>query len=279
MRWVIQGEEIFTQDLKTLAKLGKAQSIHRVTDTAFLLLDAQPADEIPAYCYEKQLDCAFVPEEESLARFKLAIFDMDSTLIKNECIDEMADAIGIKPLISKLTERSMRGEIPFSESLLARLQALAGIDEITLQKIATTKIHLVSGAEKLIHALHYHKIETVIITGGFHQFVQHVANKLHINKFICNELELIDNKLSGNLAAPLIDGNAKATHLVRLCSELGINSNDVLAIGDGANDAELFKKAGTSIAFHAKPILRDIATHRLDFVGIDGILAIFPPTK
>ena len=140
MHYVIQGEEIYTQDLKIIAKLSQSTSIHRINETAFLLFDAQPSEEIASFCYDRQLDCTWVSEKESLSKFKLAIFDMDSTLIKNECIDEMADAIGIRPTISKITKLAIQGSIPFQESLLSRIEALAGIHEAVLKKIAEKKI-------------------------------------------------------------------------------------------------------------------------------------------
>ncbi|MDE3208379.1 MAG: DUF4072 domain-containing protein, partial [Pseudomonadota bacterium] len=136
MHWVIQGEEIYTQDLKTLAKLSQAKGIQKIYDTAFCLMASQPNQEIPEYCQKRRLDCAYVVEEHYLSDFKLAVFDMDSTLICNECIDEMAEIMGIRDVISTITEKAMNGDIPYKESLLSRLKALSGLDEALIEKVA-----------------------------------------------------------------------------------------------------------------------------------------------
>jgi len=279
---VVQAKEIATPHLKQLAKLAgasqiEALSIPGVQHQAFKLHNANPASRlaVQAYADEAGLDAAFLPSSATLTDIGLVVMDMDSTLITIECIDEIADLLGIKDKVSAITERSMRGEIDFSQSLAQRVALLEGLEEASMQRIYDERVRFSPGAETMLSALHQAGAKSLLISGGFTFFTEQVKSCLHLTNAIANVLEVSNGRLTGRLIAPLIDAAAKAEQLQAMRDSLGLAPEQVIALGDGANDLQMLSVAGYGIAYHAKPVVQAQARYTLNHVGLDGVLAMF----
>jgi phosphoserine phosphatase len=274
---IIQGEEAFTQDLKQLAKLSGAKAIENISPEAFRLVDADPASRsaVGKHCETAKLDFAFVPEGQQLKNFGLLVMDMDSTLITIECIDEIADMLGIKTQVAAITASAMRGDMDFAESLTRRVALLKGLDESALQKVYDERLQLTPGAEKLLAKIKSLGIKTLLVSGGFTFFTSRLKQRLGLDYTASCQLEIIDGKLSGKLIGPIIDAQAKADWLEKIRIELKLKKENVIGIGDGANDLKMLAAAGVSIAFHAKPIVREHASYALNYSGLDGVIYLF----
>ncbi len=275
MNLIVQGLEVYTRDLKEIAKLARASGIERVGDEAFRLRDAQPASGIAAYCEAARLDHAFVPESVRLADFGLVAMDMDSTLITIECIDELADLAGRKSEVGPITAAAMRGELDFAESLKQRVALLAGLGEDALERVYTERLALTPGAESMLAAMHDRGIRTLLVSGGFTYFTDRLRERLGLDYARGTALEIEGGKITGRLVGEIVDAARKARAMREVRDALGLATERVLAIGDGANDLALMAEAGFSIAFHAKPAVKVRATYALDFVGLDGVVNLF----
>jgi phosphoserine phosphatase len=278
MNLVIQGEEIETPDLKELHRIAHGEAIERIADDAFRITKADPATkrEVGEYCVEPRLDFGFVEEGRTLGDFALLAMDMDSTLISIECIDEIADFAGRKAEVAAVTAAAMRGEIDWPESLRRRVRALAGLDEAALGRVYEERLRFNKGARKLVASARRHGVKTLLVSGGFTYFTDRVRDTLGFDFAYSNTLVVDSGKLAGSVTGPLVDARGKAAHAARLKGELGIPRERVLAIGDGANDLLMMAEAGTSIAYHAKPVVREKADYALDYSGLDGVLNLFP---
>jgi phosphoserine phosphatase len=231
---------------------------------------------VAAHCERAKLDWGFVEEGRALADFALLAMDMDSTLISIECIDEIADYAGRKAEVAAVTAAAMRGEIDWPESLRRRVAALEGLDAGSLERVYTDRLRLNPGAERLLAATRRAGLRALLVSGGFTFFTDRVRDRLGIDYAYSNVLVVEGGKLAGRVTGPLVDARGKAAHVARLKRELGIGPERVLAIGDGANDLPMLAEAGTSIAYHAKPVVREKASYTLDYVGLDGVLNLFP---
>ncbi len=236
------------------------------------LREARPNVAIAAYCFENQLDFGFVPQERRLSDFGLVVMDMDSTLISIECIDEIADMQGLKPQVAAITESAMRGEIDFAESLRRRVGLLQGLDESALQRVYDERLQLNPGAEIMLTELKKHGISTLLVSGGFVFFTERLKARLGLDFAHANELEIENGKLTGKVSGKIMDAQGKADWLNRVREELGLKHDQVIAMGDGANDLKMMAQSGISIAYHAKPIVREQASYALNFVGLDGLI-------
>jgi phosphoserine phosphatase len=277
MNLIVQGEEVSTPDLKALHAIARGQSIERVAGMAFRITRADEAtrEQVAAHCAQAQLDWGFVREGARLGDFRLLAMDMDSTLISIECIDEIADFAGRKAEVAAVTASAMRGEIDWPESLKRRVAALAGLDESALERVMAERLRFNPGAERLIAAARRAGVKTLLVSGGFTYFTDRVRDKLRLDYAYSNVLVVEAGKLAGRTSGPLVDAQGKAAHVARLKGELGIAREQVLAIGDGANDLPMLAEAGTSIAYHAKPVVREKASYALDYAGLDGVLNLF----
>jgi phosphoserine phosphatase len=273
---IVQGKDIPTRALKDLAKLTGASSIEAVSSTAFRLLAAQSGAraEVAAYCDANALDCGWVPAARRLSDFGLLVMDMDSTLITIECIDEIADMQGLKPQVSAITEAAMRGEIDFAESLRRRVSLLEGLEQSALQRVYDERLRLSPGAETLLAAARAAGIRTLLVSGGFTFFTERLKPRLGLDYTAANTLDALDGKLSGRVLGEIVDAQGKADWLNRVRVELGIAREQVVAIGDGANDLKMMAQAGVSIAYHAKPVVRGQASYALNQVGLDGVIPL-----
>jgi len=202
--------------------------------------------------------------------------DMDSTLICIECIDEIADFAGKKAEVAAVTASAMRGEIDWPESLKRRVAALEGLPESTLARVYDERLRFNPGAERLVAAARRAGVKTLLVSGGFTYFTDRVRKELALDYAYSNVLVAEAGALTGKTTGALVDAQGKAAHVARLRGELGLAREQVLAIGDGANDLPMMAEAGTSIAYHAKPVVKEKAGYALDHVGLDGVLGLFP---
>mgnify|MGYP001240414931 FL=1 len=275
MNLIIQGGEIQNRDLRHLAKLAGASHIEQITYEAFRLCETQARGGVAEYCEKAKLDFAFVPKNLKLADFGLMAMDMDSTLIAIECIDELADIRGIKAEVSQITASSVRGEIEFTDSVRRRVALLAGLNESALQRVYDERLQLSHGAEKMLARLKAAGIKTLLITSGFTFFAERLKDRLKLDYTYANSLEIINGKLNGKLVEKIIDADAKAVKVEEIRKQLGLKKEQVIALGDGANDLKMMAQAGVSIAYHAQPIVHRQTTYAIDHVGLEGVVNIF----
>jgi phosphoserine phosphatase len=201
----------------------------------------------------------------------LVAFDMDSTLIRHEVIDELAREAGVGEQVAKITEAAMRGEVDFDESLTRRVRLLKGLDESVLRKVAD-RLELTEGAEILVGALRKFGFKTAILSGGFRYFGERLQRRLGIDHVHANDLEIVDGRLTGNVRGEIVNAPRKAALLRQIAAEEEISLQQAIAVGDGANDLPMLAAAGLGIAFHAKPLVAASAEHRVSRLGLDGIL-------
>lgn len=192
-------------------------------------------------------------------RKKLLISDMDSTIIQQECIDELADEMGLKPLVAEITERAMNGELDFKEALRARVALLKGLETAALERVYSQRITLMPGAKELVSTMRAHGARTLLVSGGFTFFTSRVREVAGFDEDHANVLTIEGNALDGTVAEPILDKESKLASLTQAAATLGIGLEDTLAIGDGANDLPMIQAAGLGIAYHAKPIVRAAA--------------------
>lgn len=276
MNLIIQAvHDIPSAQLQHIAALAGVKRIEQISGHAHRLHDAQPNDEIASYCEEHQLDYGFVAPGQRLADFGLLVMDMDSTLISIECIDEIADMQGLKPQVAAITESAMRGEIDFAESLRRRVALLEGLDESALQRVYDERLQLNPGAETMLAALKKHGIRTLLVSGGFVFFTERLKQRLGLDFTRANTLEVVNGRLTGKVLGDIFDAQGKAEALQHVCGELGLRPEQVIGMGDGANDLKMMAHAGISIAYHAKPVVRAQASYALNFVGLDGLVHLF----
>jgi phosphoserine phosphatase len=275
MDLIIQGVEIETSDLRELAKLSGASQIDRITGSAFRLIGASQQEYIPSFCSGAKLDFAFVNQIENLTNYRLLAMDMDSTLVGIESIDEVADMHGVRKQVAELTEKAMYGEINFSECLIQRVALLKGLDHSALQRVYDERLILNPGAEKMLKQLRTSGIKTMLVSGGFTFFTDKLRDRLGLDYAFANTLEIINGKLTGKLVDEIMGAQEKGRILKQICNELGFRKENLIAIGDGANDLPMFAEAEVSIAYHAKPIVQENATYVINYVGLDGVVNIF----
>ncbi|MFJ4372911.1 phosphoserine phosphatase SerB [Pseudomonas japonica] len=237
----------------------------------------EPADpqalraEFLSVAQELNVDIAF--QQDSLFRRnrRLAVFDMDSTLIEAEVIDELAKAAGVGEQVSEITERAMRGELDFRASFKERLALLKGLDVNVLDAIGAS-LRLTEGAETLFAELKRLGYKTAILSGGFTYFAKQLQAKLGIDYVFANELEVVDGKVTGVAVEPIVDAQRKADLLAELAQKEGLQMEQTIAVGDGANDLPMLGIAGLGVAFRAKPLVRQSAKQAISTLGLDGVL-------
>jgi phosphoserine phosphatase len=203
---------------------------------------------------------------------RLLVADMDSTIIGQECIDELADFVGLKDKVARITERAMQGEIEFPAALRERVRLLAGLDEGELKRCLDERVHLTAGAETLVQTMRAGGARCLLVSGGFLSFAEPVARTVGFDRVKANRLVFAGGKLSGEVGDPIVDAMSKRDALVEAREQLGLSNKDVLAIGDGANDKLMIEEAGLGIAFKAKPTLAEAADAELKHHGLDALL-------
>jgi phosphoserine phosphatase len=275
---MVQAPDIPTAMIKEIARLSGARGIDAVPGTetqCFRLEHAGNQSAVAAYCATAGVDFAFVPYDQRLERIGLLAMDMDSTLITIECIDELADMHGIKPEIAAITDATMRGQLAFTESVTRRIALLAGLEVAAMQRVYDERVKLSPGAERLLARARSIGAKTVLVSGGFTFFTDRLAQRLAFDCSCANELEIVEGKLTGRILGPIIDGRGKAACVARLAAESARPGSLVVAIGDGANDLPMMQQADISVAYHAKPIVREKTTYAIDNCGLDAVLNLF----
>ena len=252
----------------------KPQAMQAVRFTG-IATNALP-ESIRQSLHNEQLDWGVVPAGRTLKDFKLVVFDMDSTLINIECIDELADFAGRKAEVSEITEAAMRGELDYRESLQKRVAILEGLNAKVLARVFSERLLLNPGARELLDALQTANIHTALLSGGFTYFTERLRIELGLDFATSNELEIVSGKLTGKVVGSIVDAQAKADTLLSLCKEFSLSQDEVMAVGDGANDLLMMAEAGTSVAYHAKPATQAKATHAINYGGLDSILTLYP---
>ncbi len=217
-------------------------------------------------------DINYLPFNFKAKNFKLFMSDMDSTLINIECIDEIADFAGIKEQVSQITEQAMNGTIDFNMSLKKRVALLKGVNVAVLDEIYNKRLKINTGGKKLINFLHKNSIITALVSGGFDFFSRKITNNLSLNHHLSNTLVIKDSKLTGTLVGNIINAQAKADFMLKLCKKYNITTQQVISCGDGANDLQMMQISGLSVAYHAKNSVNDKADIIIKFGGLDTII-------
>ena len=216
------------------------------------------------------VDVVVQPEEPRWKR--LLVSDMDSTIIGQECIDELADFAGLKEKVALITERAMQGELDFQSALRERVRLLAGLDERALRRCLDERVEITAGAETLVQTMRAGGASCLLVSGGFLSFANPIAEAVGFDRVKANRLVFVGGKLSGEVGDPVVDAMAKREALVEAREQLGLTSADILAVGDGANDRLMIEEAGLGVAFKAKPALAEAADAELRHHGLDALL-------
>ena len=222
------------------------------------------------------VDAANVPNGLRLADFRLLAIDMDSTLVTMETLDEIADMAGLKAEVAAITEAAMRGEIKdFSESLTRRMALLKGVGEDLIERVYQERLHLSPGAEILLAAAKAAGLKTMLISGGFTHFTERLKARLGFDYAFANQFDIANQRLTGRVLGPIVDGAFKAQAVQQCCQDIGCPPSQAIAIGDGANDLGMMAVAGLSVGYHAKPVVREKATWSVRKGGLDVVVGWF----
>lgn len=280
---VVQGAPLTSDALDTFKVVCSPEKITttgRVARCTGVRDDPETRKAVAGLASYWKLDAAFVDPVARLTDFRVLAMDMDSTLINIESLDEVAAFAGKGEQVAAITEAAMRGEIAdYKESLRRRVAMLAGTDATLLQRVFDEKLKLNPGAAELVAACHRAGLKSLLVTGGFSFFTDRMRERLELDYTRSNELEVVGGRLTGRVTGPaggeIIDAEGKARALIEVCTELGCSTARAIAIGDGANDLKMLRLAGMSVAYRAKPIVQQQATHALNYVRLDALLNWF----
>ncbi|MFA1683976.1 phosphoserine phosphatase SerB [Achromobacter sp. SIMBA_011] len=277
---VVQSPGLTVEHAEQLAALAQAQGVARISATAARLLDVQHDEasraDVVAWAERHGIDTAFVPAGLKLSHCKVLAMDMDSTLINIECIDEIAGVAGVKDKVSEITEAAMRGEIKdFAESLRRRVALLKNVPAEALEQVYTEKLRLNPGAERLITTAQAAGIKVLLVSGGFTFFTDRLRERLRLDSAHANTLEIDNGVLTGRVLGDILDADAKAVYLREFARTHGATKEQIIAMGDGANDLKMLGAAGFPVAYHAKPLVRQQTRYALNVSGLDGVLNWF----
>lgn len=224
--------------------------------------------------YSDELKFDFAITQKDNRRKKLLICDMDSTIIEQECIDEIAEILGIKDKVAAITEAAMNGKIEFASALKERVALLKDIKEDTLEQVYSEKITLMPGAAALVATMNKYGAKTILVSGGFTLFTNKIAHRIGFNENHANILEIKNGKLTGRVIEPILDKSSKLEILQNLIEKYGLAKEDTIAVGDGANDLPMLKYAGIGVAFRAKEIVRQETQFHINYTDLTSLLYI-----
>jgi phosphoserine phosphatase len=230
--------------------------------------------QIAAALAPRPVDVNIVPDDIAYRRKKLLVADMESTIIEQECLDELADYVGLRPKIADITERAMRGELDFETAIKARVGLLKGLDARVLDQIYVQRVTLMPGAQALVATMHKHGAYCALVSGGFRFFTQKVAARLGFDLEQANQLDLADGRIVGTVGEPILGREAKLAALNRLADERGLSSAETMAVGDGANDLAMIGAAGLGVAFRAKPVVAAAAAASITHGDLTALLCL-----
>jgi phosphoserine phosphatase len=237
------------------------------------LLDVTLKEHLRSIAAQFNSDLCFLKPDLISTDIKVLAMDMDSTLINIECIDEIADFTGKKAAVAQITEATMRGEIKdFKESLRRRVALLEGVSAEALESVYRERLQPNPGAAELLAGASQRGIYTLLVSGGFTFFTEKMRQDLGFKQTQANTLEIIDGKLTGRVLGDIVDGTAKAAHLDQACRQLGCTKTNAITMGDGANDLMMMNGSGISVAYKAKPVVKEKADAAFDRVGLDAAL-------
>ncbi|MEY3724173.1 MAG: phosphoserine phosphatase SerB [Pseudomonadota bacterium] len=251
---------------------------YQVIGRRFLLareIEAFERNGLRQYCSERGCDLAILPAGFHPSALRVLAMDMDSTLINIECIDEIADFVDKKSAVAEITAATMRGEIPnFAESLRRRVALLEGVPLSALHSVYEERIQLNPGAELLISGAHERDMHTLLVSGGFTFFTDRMQERLALCETHSNQLEMSGDQLTGKVLGEIVDGAAKNRFVEAACARFDLDKRAAIVIGDGANDLLMMANCGLSVAYRAKPIIKEKADVALDNVGLDAVLEL-----
>lgn len=277
---VVQSPALSTDLIEQAAAIAEASGVQRIGTTAARLLAVNDSTdaraEILAWGERCLVDTAYVVAGSRLSDCKVLAMDMDSTLINIECIDEIAAFGGVKEQVASITEAAMRGEIKdFSESLIRRVAFLKGLSADVLQSVYEQKLRFNPGAEKLVATAKQAGLKVLLVSGGFTFFTEKLKARIGLDAAHANVLGAENGLLTGHVVGRILDAQGKADTLRAFAQDCGATANQIIAIGDGANDLKMLGLAGYSVAYRAKPVVRVQAKFALNVSGLDGVLNWF----
>ncbi len=274
---VIAGQSLNIERIERLSGRPSLEAIGEGRACIEFTVSGEPGDEtgmraaFMAITHEHEIDIAFQRDDLYRRNRRLVVFDMDSTLIQVEVIDELAKEAGVGERVAGITAAAMRGELDFPSAFRERVRLLQGLRVEALDRVAA-RIPLMDGAERLISTLRSLGYKTGILSGGFTYFGEPLRQRLGIDYLYANELEIRAGAVTGEVTSEIVDGQVKARRLREIAEREGISLEQCIAVGDGANDLPMIGIAGLGIAFHAKPVVRQNARQSLSTIGLDGIL-------
>jgi phosphoserine phosphatase len=277
---VVQSPALSSDLIEQAAAIAEASGVQRIGTTAARLLavndSAETRAEILAWGERSLTDTAYVAAGSRLRDCKVLAMDMDSTLINIECIDEIAAFGGVKEQVASITEAAMRGEIKdFSESLTRRVAFLKGLSSDVLQSVYDQKLRFNPGAEQLVATAKQAGLKVLLVSGGFTFFTEKLKARIGLDAAHANVLGAENGLLTGQVVGRILDAQGKADTLRAFAHDCGATANQIIAIGDGANDLKMLGLAGYSVAYRAKPVVRAQAKFALNIAGLDGVLNWF----